>query len=123
MGLANDGREHSKHAIVERAVSLFDVEIMKQLNTEGYVLVPGAIGENITVENLDVQTLESGDRLCFTGGVVIELTEARKPCFVLDPLGISLKKDIVGRCGYLAKVITEGIFYVGDEIVVSKVTT
>jgi MOSC domain-containing protein YiiM len=58
--------------------------------------------------------------LHFSGGVVIELTEARKPCFVLDPLGVTLKKDIVGRCGYLAKVLTEGTFTIGDTIVVTK---
>jgi MOSC domain-containing protein YiiM len=120
IGLQGDGREHSKHATLGRAVSLFDIEIMRQLNTEGYNLVPGAIGENITVEGLAVQELEDGDCLHFSGGVVIELTEARKPCFVLDPLGVTLKKDIVGRCGYLAKVLTEGTFTIGDTIVVTK---
>ncbi|MBC8201513.1 MAG: MOSC domain-containing protein [Planctomycetes bacterium] len=121
-GLAGDGRNHEKHYKLERAVSLIDTEILEQLKTEGYNVPAGAVGENLTVENLDVQSLQLGDRLTFSGGVVIELAEVRKPCFVLDPLGVSLKKDIVGRCGYLARVITEGTLKSGESIVVQPVT-
>ncbi|MBT4529989.1 MAG: hypothetical protein HOC27_02185 [Phycisphaerae bacterium] len=119
-GLEGDGRNHDKHISPDRAVSLIDIEILHQLVNEGYDVIPGAVGENLTVENLDVQTLEPGDHLVFSGGVEIELVESRRPCFVLDPLGIDLKKIIVGRCGYLAKVITEGIFTPGETISVVK---
>ena len=112
-GLDGDGHEHSKHICEDRAVSLIDLEILKQLNTEGYNICPGAIGENITVKNLRLQSLHPRDRLQFSGGVQIELVEERKPCFVLDTLGKCLKKDIVGRCGYLAKVIAEGTIATG----------
>ena len=121
-GLEGDGHDHDKHNSPDRAVSLIDHEILLQLIEEGYTLYPGAIGENLTVENLHVQTLEPGDRLSFSGGVEIELVEARRPCFVLDPLGESLKKEIVGRSGYLARVITEGTFEPGESISVKKPT-
>jgi len=121
-GLAGDGRDHEKHIDRDRAVSLIDREILDQLKVEGYEVCPGAVGENLTVEQLDVQSLEPNDRLLFSGGVVIELAESRRPCFVLDPLGVELKKDIVGRCGYLARVITEGIFSTGETIEVQKVS-
>ncbi len=121
-GLAGDERNHDKHYKLERAVSLIDTEILEQLKTEGYNVSAGAVGENLTVENLDVQSLQLGDRLTFSGGVVIELSEVRQPCFVLDPLGITLKKDIVGRCGYLARVITEGTLKSGESILVQPVT-
>ena len=115
-GLAGDERDHDKHYTLDRAVSLVDTEILEQLKTEGYDVSAGAIGENLTVEDLDVQALAPGDRLAFSGGVVIELAEARKPCFVLDTLGVALKKDIVGRCGYLARVIAEGELAAGESI-------
>jgi len=35
-------------------------------------------------------------------------------------LGADLKKDIVGRCGYMARVIEEGTFTPGESISVSK---
>jgi MOSC domain-containing protein YiiM len=119
-GLVDDGRSHEKHWDRNRAVSLIDQEILQQLNTEGYDVPPGAVGENLTVEDLNVQSLQPGDHLSFSGGVIIELVEERKPCFVLDPLGINLKKDIVGRCGYLARVIEEGTFTPGESISVNK---
>lgn len=119
-GLEGDGRNHEKHIKKDRAVSLIDREILDQLTTEGYDVPWGAVGENLTVENLNVQSLEPNDRLVFTGGVVIELVEGRRPCFVLDPLGVDLKKDIVGRCGYLARVITEGTIATGETIDIQK---
>ena len=54
------------------------------------------------------------------GGVVIELVEPRKPCFVLDTISPQLKTDIVGRCGYLARVITQGNLCAGESISITK---
>ena len=115
-GLSGDGRNHDKHNSPERAVSIIDIEILHQLNKEGYDICPGAVGENVTVEQLNVQSLEPGDHLLFSGGVELELVESRRPCYVLDPLGENLKKDIIGRCGYLARVIAEGTFIQGETI-------
>ena len=119
-GLRGDGREHDKHNSKDRAVSLIDIEILHQLSNEGYEVSAGAVGENLTVEDLHVQSLDPGDHLMFSGGVEIELVESRQPCFVLDPLGENLKKDIIGRCGFLARVITEGMFTIGESISVTK---
>ncbi|MCH2146444.1 MAG: MOSC domain-containing protein [Phycisphaerales bacterium] len=120
MGLEGDGRSHEKHWHLDRAVSLMDIETLNVLTEDGYPLEPGAIGENVTTEALDMSSLNIGDTLTFSGGVVIELTELRKPCYVLDPLGESLKKDIVGRCGYLAKVIQAGTLEQGETITVTS---
>jgi len=119
-GLDGDGCNHSKHVNPNRAISLIDNEILQQLEAEGYDVCPGAVGENITIENLDVQSLEPHDRLSFSGGVVIELVEPRKPCFVLDTISPQLKTDIVGRCGYLARVITQGNLCAGESISITK---
>jgi MOSC domain-containing protein YiiM len=67
-----------------------------------------------------VQSLQPDDHLTFSGGVVIELVESRRPCFVLDPLGEQLKKDIVGRCGYLARVLVEGTIAKGETITLTS---
>ena len=121
-GLDGDQHDHDKHISPDRAVSLVDSEILDRLNTEGYEVCPGAIGENLTVENLQLQSLDPGDTLTFSGGVQIELVEARKPCFVLDTLGMNVKTDIVDRCGYLARVIVEGTISAGESIAVTKVS-
>ena len=115
-GVVGDGKTHKKHETPQRAISLFDKEILDQLVSEGYEIIPGSIGENFTVENLHVQTLQTGDQLSFEGGLLIELVEPRKPCFVLDAIDNNLKKDIVGRCGFLARVIDESTIKNGASI-------
>ena len=120
-GLEGDGHDHDKHINPDRAISLIDKEVLDALIQEGYDLCNGAVGENFTVENVHVQSLQPGDRLSFSGGLVIELFEPRKPCFVLDPLGKQLKKDMVGRSGFLARVLVENAVSQGEEISIQRV--
>ncbi len=120
-GLVGDGHDHQKHVNPDRAISLFDQEVLDELNAEGYTLEPGTIGENITVENLSVNDLNVGDRLCFSGGVEIELTDPRTPCFVLDAIDPRLKTELVGRAGFLASVTNTGMLAPGETIEVRKI--
>ena len=115
-GIVGDCKTHKKHETPDRAISLIDKEILDELVLEGYEVIPGAVGENFTVENLHVQTLQAGDRLSFEGGLLLELVEPRKPCFVLDAIDSNLKKEILGRCGFLARVIDEATINSGASI-------
>lgn len=113
--IVGDGRAHAKHIRPDRAVSLWDLEILEQLVKEGFALVPGAAGENLTVENLDVQSLPVGSVLT-VGEVQLRLESPRKPCYVLDAIDPRLKEVIVGRCGYLASVLRGGVIRPGSAI-------
>ncbi len=115
-GVAGDSHAHDKHNRFDRALSLLDKEVIDALRSEGYPLVPGAIGENITVHGVGVQALAPGTRLQFSGGVEIELVEPRKPCYVLDAIHPDLKRAILGRCGYMARVLREGVLCPGEEV-------
>jgi MOSC domain-containing protein YiiM len=115
-GLAGDGHAHAKHNRPERAVSLFDLEILTQLQKEGFPLYPGAIGENLTVAGLHVQRLPPG-ALLEIGDVLLRLEDPRKPCYVLDAINPSLKDVIAGRCGYMASVVRGGIIRPGLDVV------
>ena len=117
-GLAGDGQAHAKHTKPHRALSLLEVEIIEQLKSEGYDVSPGALGENLTVKGL-LGRVAAGDRLAFSGGVVIELSEARKPCFVLDAVDPKLKEVTVGRLGWMARVVIPGEVRPGETITVS----
>jgi MOSC domain-containing protein YiiM len=116
-GLVGDGRNHAKHIRPDRAISLWDHEIMQDLIREGFSLTPGAAGENLTVVGLHVQALAPGTLLKI-GKVVIKLKQPRKPCYVLDAIDPRLKDAIVGRCGYMASVIREGVIRPGMTIAV-----
>jgi MOSC domain-containing protein YiiM len=115
-GIAGDGRNHAKHVRPDRAVSLWDVEVLQQLVREGFPsLAPGVAGENLTVAGLCVQALSPGTLLAI-GPVLLRLEQPRKPCYVLDAIDPRLKEAIVGRCGYLASVVREGVIRPGMEI-------
>jgi MOSC domain-containing protein YiiM len=114
-GLIGDGHNHAKHIRPERAISLLDHELMQQLIQEGYSLFPGATGENLTVNGLHVQKLDSGTLLKI-GEVILRLEQPRKPCYVLDSIDPRLKEAIVGRCGYMASVQNEGLIRPGMTV-------
>ena len=106
-GVEGDAHDHDKHNIPARALSLFDEEILLEMCERGYKLVPGAIGENITLQNVNVQQMPPGTILRL-GDVKIRLEGPRKPCYVLDVLGERLKDELVGCCGVMASVLEEG---------------
>lgn len=115
-GLDGDGRDHEKHDKPARAVLIQDEERIDELRAEGYDIGWGSMGENLTVRGLGVQEMSPGRRLRFSGGVVLELTEVRRPCFVLDAIDPKLKEAVVGRAGFLARVVTPGIIRPGETI-------
>ncbi len=121
-GLVGDAHDHEKHNTPLQAVSIIDAEDLDDLRGEGFDVFAGATGENVTVRGLQVDAMSIGDRLRFGGGVEIELTKKRQPCMVLDQIDPELKKAILGRCGFLAKVVREGELRVGEaiEVVAAK---
>lgn len=121
-GLAGDGHNHAKHYRPEQAVSLQDIEKLAELRHEGYTLHCGSTGENISVGHLSVNDLPLGTVLNFSGGVQLEITKVRHPCYVLDAIHPQLKEVIIGRCGMYAKVLKEGILQAGEIIHVIQPT-
>lgn len=119
-GLAGDGHDHAKHVTPNRAVSIQDLELLEEIEAEGYPVGPGVMGENLTIRGLHVQQLAVGDRLRFEDGPALELTELRKPCFVLDKIHAALEEAVVGRCGYLARVVQTGCFRPGQRVTIEK---
>lgn len=115
-GLEGDGHNHEKHRTPMQAVCLQDIEKLNGLEKEGYPVEAGTTGENLTMSGLHVNHLPIGTILRFSGGVVIELTKVRKPCYVLDAIHPKLKEDIAGRCGLYAKVLHEGMLHIGDRV-------
>lgn len=119
-GLVGDGHAHEKHRRADRAVSIQDLELIEQLAAEGYTVGPGVMGENITVRGMDVQSLTPADRLRFEGGLILELASVRKPCYVLDAIHPDLKDAVVGRCGFLCRVVEAGVLTPGQHVAVER---
>ena len=76
---------------------------------------PGAIRENITVADDDVQTWPIGQRMRI-GDALLEITMVCDPCHRMDELRDGLRSELDGKRGMLARVVESGEVAVGDKI-------
>lgn len=119
-GVAGDWQRNRKfHGGPNRAVCIYSEELYAWLRESGVDLVNGAVGENFTTRGIDLNRLEPGDRLR-VGECLIEITKVRVPCSNLKKWDVDLPEMIVGRSGWVAKVVEEGVVKAGDGIEVMK---
>ena len=107
--------------------SVIASEALGELNTAGFVLVPGALGENITTTGLDRKAWRSGQRWRIGQSAVIEFTKLREPCRTLSRFGPGIQKAVYdaqaqdgdpesrhwGIGGFYAAVIEPGVVRAG----------
>ena len=80
-GLEGDRQEHTRfHGGPERAVCVFGLDVVRRLQAEGHPIQPGSTGENLTLDGLDWAAVSVGSRLCFAGGVELEVLSFADPC-------------------------------------------
>jgi MOSC domain-containing protein YiiM len=81
LGVEGDGhRPVPYHGGPDRAVCLYAMEAIRALRAEGHAIVPGTLGENVTVEGLAWDEVAPGRRLLLGDGVVLEVTSYSSPC-------------------------------------------
>ena len=115
-GVEGDAQRNLKyHGGPNRAVCIYSTELYAQLSDEGIDVSSGAFGENFTTAGIDLATLQKGDRLR-VGDCLIEITDVRVPCRTLKKWSEKLPQAIVGRSGWVAKVVEEAVVKPGDEI-------
>jgi MOSC domain-containing protein YiiM len=115
-GLIGDRQRILKfHGGPRRAVCLYSEELYEWLRDYGIPVTNGQLGENFTTRGLDLGGLRPGSQLR-VGNCVIEITAVRVPCNQLKKWDPDLPELIVGRSGWVAKVIEEGVVKPGDEI-------
>lgn len=94
----------------DRQLLVIEEETLHQVNVD-----VGALRENLVTRGIEVQKLPTGTRLQL-GDVVIELTKPCAPCSMLETVRPGLMKEIDGRRGTYARVVTGGTLRVGDPI-------
>src|SRR6478609_10289214 len=81
LGLDGDKhRDQRNHGGPTRALCLYAIEQIRALRAEGHPIVPGAIGENLTTEGIDIGALQPGDRLAIGDTILLEITSYAVPC-------------------------------------------
>jgi len=108
-----------------RQIHLLHMELLRELEEEGYAVGPGRLGENILTEDLDLLGLPTGTRLELGDQAEIVITGLRNPCKQLDLIDPRLFKrlayrddsgELVRLAGIMAVVSTTGEIRTGDPI-------
>jgi MOSC domain-containing protein YiiM len=116
-GVEGDWQKNRKyHGGANRAVCIYSEELYDWLREQGVKVGNGDIGENFTTRGLDLLKLARGDRLRVGSDCVIQITDVRVPCSQLRKWDGDLPELIVGRSGWVAKVVVEGEVKAGDRI-------
>src|SRR3954447_7087300 len=124
LGLDGDGHDHDwVHGGPHRAVSLFAIEAIDRVHRDGHPgVVPGAAGENLTTEGIELARLPVGTRLGVGDDVVLEISGPANPCDVIKG---AFTRGKSGRISILlhpddsrmyARVVREGVVRPGDTI-------
>lgn len=120
-----DGDEHRSpvHGGPFAAVSIYSVEAIARVAADGHEAFPGAYGENLTLEGLELDTFRAGDLLRIGGGgLVLELRSRAEPCtnlsrwFVDERIGRVSSKAYPADARWYASVLEEGSVATGDLV-------
>jgi MOSC domain-containing protein YiiM len=123
LGLEGDAhRDMEHHGGPERAVCLYAMEAIDRLRAEGHPIVPGAIGENVTVEGVDWSAVGPGCHLLLGETVLLQVTRYTSPCLSItrafkdgDFARVSHKRH-PGWSRVYARVLATGSIRQGDAV-------
>lgn len=122
-GLEGDRQRNLRfHGGPERALCLFPLELILELQAEGHPVFPGSVGENVTVAGLEWPRVEPGARLSLGDEALVEITSYTAPCKTIaasfaggDFKRIS-QKVRPGDSRLYARVLRPGRLAVGDPV-------
>ena len=118
----NKFRTEKKNSTGKRAVTLFSLEQIEKLKSEGHAIDVGTTGENITIEGVDWPSLEVGARMMI-GEAMIELSEPTAPCSkigksFIDGAFSRIDHELeLGWSRWSASVIEEGQVEIGSQVI------
>ena len=122
VGLEGDRQRNRRfHGGPSRAVCLYAMELIEALRQEGHPIVPGSVGENVTVAGLDWKLVRPG-AVFRVGDVMLEVTAFTAPCrnirksFLDEDFTRISEKLHPGWSRVYARVVGEGILRVGDDV-------
>lgn len=110
------------HGGPERAVCIFSVERILDLQAEGHPIFPGAIGENLTLSGLDWAQVAPGTRFYIGSSVVLEVTRYTVPCdnlrlyFIGEDFSRVSQNRHPGWSRVYTRVLQPGIIRTGDPV-------
>jgi MOSC domain-containing protein YiiM len=123
LGLVGDGhRFPAIHGGPERALCLFSLDRILELQSEGHPIYPGAVGENVTISGLDWDRMTPGQQLALGEEVLVEITRYTTPCktiahtFTAGNYERIWQKVYPGYSRVYARVLQPGRLAVGQTV-------
>ncbi len=108
-GIVGDKQRYRMHGGPNRALCLFSIEDYASLQRDGVACeAPGAFGENVLTQGLAFAQLLPGDHLALGDEVEIELFDVREPCRTLKSVDARFPNLMIGRSGFVCRVLREG---------------
>jgi MOSC domain-containing protein YiiM len=125
LGLADDHHLEPipMHGGEDQAVCIYSMEAIDRLVAEGHNAFPGAFGENLTLEGIELDSIGPGDQLTIgEDGLVIEITWHAQPCtkqaqwFSDGRFARISHKTHPNEARWYARVVSEGPVRPGDAV-------
>lgn len=121
-GCTGDQQNDLKHhGGINKAVCLFQEEIMNELIKDGHPIFPGSTGENILLTGIPIGDISPGVSLIFPN-VELVITQDAPPCKTINQSFTGGKFNTISHkkrpniTRWYAKVTKEGSVRVGDSI-------
>jgi len=115
-GIENDAHGGDWH----RQVSLLAQESIEKMRVKGAKVAAGDFAENITTEEIDLQSLTIGSKLRLGPEAEVEITQFGKKCHTGCEISRLVGDCIMPREGVFAKVTKPGRVKPGDRIEVPQ---
>lgn len=127
IGIKGDVQKDKRyHGGPDRAICLFSIELIHQLNEEGHSIYPGSTGENFTISFPDYHVLIPGVNIRIGDEVVLQITSYAAPCktikdsFLNDDFVRISQKVFPNESRLYARVLKEGRVRINDLIVMEN---
>jgi len=120
--VGDDHRFPDIHGGPERALCLFSLDRILELQAEGHSIFPGAVGENVTILGLDWDRMTPGQRLALGDEVLIEITTYTTPCNSITESFAGGKYQRISQKAYpgysrvYARVLQPGRLTIGQTV-------
>lgn len=123
MGLEGDTQRNRRlHGGPDRALCLFSYERIRALQAEGHPIAPGAIGENLTIAEIDWTEVRPGSCLRLGPEVAAQVTRFTSPCLNIAGAFCERAYSRVAQDRYpgdsrvYARILREGYLTTGDPV-------
>jgi len=123
LGLIGDAQgDKNQHGGPERAVCVYSLDRIHELQKEGHPIDVGTAGENLTLEGIDWSLVVPGAQLHVGDEVLLEVASYTNPCKTIKGSFIDGKfvriaeKLHPGWSRVYARVLSEGQIHFGDPV-------